>query len=439
MPNKFALVVISAFLLLTSTLWGQQQLATVKITVTDPTGAVLPGATLTLKSMETGAQRTAVTEDNGSAVLAGVPAGAYNLTAQAKQFTPRLVPVMLTVGQTASLNVTLGLSTREESVNVVDTAEGIDVEKADVSQVIDTPKIADLPIQGRDFIDFVLLTPSVNVGRSTAVGAQSPFTETVLKLSFGGVRESHSSFFALDGIDYTTSISGVQRISPSQDWVQEFRVVDSPYTADTGRNLGSVVNTITKSGTNDLHGSLYEFFRNNKMDANNLLSAPGFNTYRFNQFGATVGGPIRKAKNFFFTGYEGQRSAESPIYSAFILNCIDESSPRFSQCPLGNPFLASIAGLPGPESINDVKSSLGLQRESLNSILQIDDYDKFIGKINNVLSDRTQLNVTYLFNDSRKKNVRGAARARASLRPIVTTRSATRLHRRISSTCFRIA
>ena len=77
----------------------------------------------------------------------------------------------------------------------------------------------------------------------------------MLKLSFSGVRESHTSFFALDGIDYTTSISGVQRISPSQDWVQEFRVVDSPYAADTGRNLGSVVNTITKSGTNDTHGS----------------------------------------------------------------------------------------------------------------------------------------------------------------------------------------
>src|SRR5207302_1200119 len=96
-------------------------------------------------------------------------------------------------------------------------------------------------VSGRDFIDFVLLTPSVNVGRSTAVGAQSPFTETVLKLSFSGVRESHTSFFALDGADYTTSISGVQRVSPSQDWVQEFRVVDSPYTGDNGRNLGSVV------------------------------------------------------------------------------------------------------------------------------------------------------------------------------------------------------
>jgi len=95
----------------------------------------------------------------------------------------------------------------------------------------------------------------------------------VLEISFGGLRETHSSFFALDGIDYTTSISGVQHVSPSQDWVQEFRVISSPYTADTGRNLGAVVNTITKSGTNQAHGSLYEYFRNNNLDAKNLLSA----------------------------------------------------------------------------------------------------------------------------------------------------------------------
>src|SRR2546425_8506224 len=359
-----------------------QELATLKVTVNDQSGAVIPGATITLKNMATGAKRTDVTESHGLSVIPGLPPGSYELTAEAKGFTARELPLSLSVGQTASLVVTLGVTVLQQ-VQVQDVVQGIDTEKSDVSQVIDTPKINDLPVSGRDFIDFVLLTPSVNVGRSTAVGAQSPFTETVLKLSFGGVRESHTSFFALDGIDYTTSISGVQRISPSQDWVQEFRVVDSPYAADTGRNLGSMVNTITKSGTNDVHGSAYEFFRNNNLDAKNLLSAPGFDTLRFNQFGGALGGPIRKEKSFYFLGYEGQRRAESPLYSSFILN--------------------SIGG------INAVKELLGLQPERLNSILTIDDYDKFIGKSNNVLSDKTFLNITYLFNDSRKQNARGAA------------------------------
>src|SRR5207248_6707694 len=169
--------------------------------------------------------------------------------------------------------------------------------------------------------------------------------------------------------------------------------VESPYTGDNGRNLGSVVNTVTKSGTNDVHGSVYEFFRNNDINAKNLLSAPGFNTLRSNQFGATLGGPLRKEKNFYFLGYEGQRRAESPLYSSFILHCIDQTG-----C-LG----------PGTPSINQVKQILGLQPENLGSILQIDNYDKFIGKSTNVLSDRTSLNISFLFNDSRKQNARGAA------------------------------
>src|ERR1700687_3753027 len=255
----FFTVVSSLILVLAGVLHGQE-LATLKATVSDQTGAVIPGATVTVTNRQTGAKRTDITEAHGLSVIPGLPPGSYELTADAKGFAEQKVAIVLSVGQVASLNVTMGVTVQEE-VQVQDVIQGIDTEKSEASQVIDTLKISDLPVSGRDFIDFVLLTPSVNVGRSTAVGAQSPFTETVLKLSFGGVRESHSSFFALDGIDYTTSISGVQRISPSQDWVQEFRVVDSSYAADTGRNLGSVVNTITKSGTNDVHGSVYDFFR----------------------------------------------------------------------------------------------------------------------------------------------------------------------------------
>src|SRR5713101_7479383 len=374
---------VVAFLFVFTVSVSAQQFATLNVTVNDQTGGAVLGANLVLRNTATGVERTAVTGENGLAVIPSIRAGSYGVTATRAGFATRTVTVQLAVGQIASVTISLGVSAKTETIEVTETAQALDPEKAEVSQVIDTPKIKDLPISGRDFIDFVLLTPSVSVGRSTAVGAQSPFTETVLKISFGGVRESHTSFFALDGIDYTTSISGVQHISPSQDWVQEFRVVESPYAADTGRNLGSVVNTITKSGTNDMHGSAYEFFRTNKLDAKNLLSAPGFDTLRFNQFGGTLGGPIRKEKNFYFLGYEGQRRADSPLYSSFILNAIG--------------------------GINAVKGVLGLRPEVLNSFLTIDDYDKAVVKANNVLSDKTFLNVTYLFNDSRKRNARGAA------------------------------
>jgi hypothetical protein len=370
-----------------------QQLATLNVSVTDQSAAGIPQARVTVKNTETGAKRTDLCNTAGLDVILGLPAGTYELTVEAPLFSSYRTTLTLAVGQIASLSVTLGVSGLKEQIEVREAAQGIDTEKSEVSQLIEQRKIADLPIAGRDFIDFVLLTPTANVGRSTAVGSQSPFTETVLQLSFGGLRETHSVLFALDGVDYTTSISGVQRISPSQDWVQEFRVVNSPFTMDNGRNLGSVVNTVTKSGTNDIHGSLYDYFRNNGLDAKNLLSAPGFSILRFNQFGANFGGPLRRDKTFYFLGYEGQRRAESPIYSSFILHCIDAGG-----C-LG----------PSAPSINQVKQSLGLQPESLGSILEIDDFDKLIGKSTTVLSDKTSLNFGYLFNDERKQRTPGAA------------------------------
>lgn len=376
-----------------STHLSAQQLATLSVTVADPSGRVISQARIALRNVDTGARRTDLSSGTGIAVIPGLPAGSYQLTVESDQFSPYQTALTLTVGQTAAVSVTLGVATVKQQIEVQDTVQGVDTQKTDVSQVIDTRQIGDLPIAGRDFIDFVLLTPTVNVGRSTAVGAQSPFQETVLELSSAGLRETHSGFFGLDGMDYTTSISGVQRESPSQDWVQEFRVEASPFTADNGRNLGSVVNTITKSGSNGLHGSVYEFFRNNTLDSDNLLSAPGFDTLRFNQFGGDVGGPIRKDKNFYFLGYEGQRRAESPLYSSFILNCINQGG-----C-MG----------PGTPSINQVKESLGLQPETLGSILQIGDYDKFFGKLTSVLSDKSTLNVGYLFNDDRKQHIPGAA------------------------------
>jgi hypothetical protein len=369
-----------------------QQLATLRVTVTDQSGGVIPQARVTVRSLDTDAKRTEISADTGVAVITALPAGNYELTVESGQFNPYKSPVTISVGQIATITVTMLLSVTQK-VEVTGTTQAIDTETSDVSQVIQKQDINDLPISGRDFIDFVLLTPTANVGRSTAVGAQSPFTETVLQLSFGGLRETHSTLFALDGIDYSTSISGVQHASPSQDWVQEFRVVTGAYTADNGQNLGSVVNTITKSGGKDFHGSLYEFFRNNAMDANNLLAAPGFNTLRFNQYGANVGGPVVKAKSFFFAGYEGQRRAESPLYSSFIQHCINAEG-----C-LG----------PGTPSINEVKESLGLSPENLGSILQIDNYDKFFIKSTNLLTDKTTLNVAYLFTDDRKQNAPGAA------------------------------
>jgi hypothetical protein len=326
-------------------------------------------------------------------VIPGLSAGEYRLTVDASTFATYETPLVLALGQVADIQVSLRIRTATEKVEVTDSTPGVDRERTEGSQVIASAQIANLPISDRDFIDFVLLTPTATVGRDSSTAAQSAFQETVLQISFGGLRETHSVFYGLDGVDYTTTVSGVQRVSPSLDWVQEFRVVDGPDAAGGALNLGAAVNTITRSGTNELHGSLYEYARNSSIDANNLLSAPGFNTLRFNQFGATVGGPVRKDEAFFFAGYEGQRRAESPIYSHFILKCID------SEGCLG----------PGTPSINEVKQRLGLAPESLGSILEVNDYDKGFGKFNAVVSEKSTLSVGYMYTDLRNNRTPAAS------------------------------
>ena len=358
-----------------------QQFATLNVTVNDPSGSAVAQAKVSVKNVDTGVMRSAISDKTGGAVVRGLPAGQYTLTVDADSFVAYEAPLVLTLGQVADVQVSLSIRAATEQVEVNDSTPGVDRERAESSQVISPRQISSLPISDRDFIDFVLLTPTATVGRDSSTAAQSAFQETVLEISFGGLRETHSVFYGLDGVDYTTTVSGVQRVSPSLDWVQEFRVVDGPDAAGGGLNLGAAVNTITKSGTDNLHGSLYEYARNSALDANNLLSAPGFNTLRFNQFGATIGGPVRKDKAFFFAGYEGQRRAESPIYSHFILKCIDTEG-----C-LG----------PGTPSINEVKQDLGLAPESLGSILEVNDYDKGFGKFTGVLSDKSTLSVGYLY------------------------------------------
>src|SRR5581483_9042062 len=236
----------------------------------------------------------------------------------------------------------------------------------------------DLPVNGRQFIDFALLAPGVTVGDTTS-GSTDVIIEPVTKLSFAG-QNIHYNFVAIDGADNMSTASGIQKTTPSQDAVAEFRVVNSSYGTEFGRAVGGIVNIITKSGTNAFHGSAYEYFRNDKMDARNLLAAAGgFNKLRQNQFGGTLGGPIVKDKTFFFANYEGQRHSESPYYN-----------------------LAVLQNLP---AINSVKvNTFGLSPENL-FVNRTINYDNLLGKIDHTFSNKESISVRYFFNDQRSKNL----------------------------------
>jgi outer membrane receptor protein involved in Fe transport len=290
-------------------------------TVLDSSGRTVAKAPVTARNVDTNTSFTATTAGDGYYVIPNLPPGKYDVSAVYNGFSKTTqTGIVLSVGQTATVNLTLKVAAAGETVVVTGEAPIIEPTKTEISQVIATQQIQALPISGRLFTDFALLTPSVAKSR-TSLG--TTFTEfEVTQISFGGMR-SFSNEITVDGADFVNTISGVQRATPPQDSVQEFRVVNNSFGAEYGRALGGIVNIVTKSGTNNLHGSAYDYLQNSATDARSLLQpAPLPHALRQNQFGGTLGGPIRKDKMFFFLNYEGRRSAQSPTYAPDLFSNI---------------------------------------------------------------------------------------------------------------------
>src|SRR5436853_5066897 len=171
----------------------------------------------------------------------------------------------------------LKVATMHETVDVTTEVPPVEPTRTELSQVIDTKQIESLPISGRLFTDFALLTPGVATGRTSL---QSTITEfEVTRVSFGGMRDL-SNIVTVDGADTINTVTGSQRATPSQEAVSEFRVVNNSFGAEYGRALGGIVNIVTKSGTNDIHGSVYDYLQNNATNAKSILTQPGFDILR---------------------------------------------------------------------------------------------------------------------------------------------------------------
>ena len=345
-------------------------------TVRDETGAAVVNASITLRETDTNRPYTVTTNESGFYVIPSLPPGHYELTAASAGFGKYIqTGIVLTVGQTASIDVALKVQSQTEQVSVSGEAAPVEPTRTEVSQVIGTSEIASLPISGRQFTDFALLTPGVAVGRTST---QSTFTEfEIIRVSFGGMRD-FSNLVTVDGADTINTVTNTQRATPPQEAVNEFRVVNNSFGTEYGRALGGIVNVVTKSGTNETHGSIYDYFQNNATDANYLLAVPGHNILRQNQFGATLGGAIRKDKSFFFTNYEGQRREQSPQLPAVLVDNIN--------------------------TINLAKSYLGLAPENIYA-LKTNDHDNGIIKLDNQINDDNRLSLRYSVLDVRAFNV----------------------------------
>lgn len=278
-------------------------------TIRDEGAAAIVGAKVTVTNPATGLQRSTTTADNGVFQIGALPTGTYEVRAEQPGFAVTLTRgIEVGVDQTRTVDMTMRVSAKAEIVDVEADADLTQTESSKVGEIIDNRKVEDLPLNGRDFAQLARLNPGVAV--SGGGGGQQGGEGNVSGFSSNGQR-STSNNFMVDGVDNNNYFAGEAAQLPSIDSIQEFEVQTNTFAAEYGRNSGSVVNLVTKSGTNSLHGSLYEFFRNDVLDARNYFNDSRFAkpALRLNQFGGTLGGPILKNKTFFFLDYEGFRRA----------------------------------------------------------------------------------------------------------------------------------
>jgi hypothetical protein len=324
---------------------GQVDRAVLEGTVTDPSGSVIVGATLKVVAIDTGLTQQQPTNSKGYYRFPGLAVGQYTVTVTGNGFKTKVVEdVVLRVGQTRTVDVELGVGAINEKIEVKATLAPTDRASAEAATVIDTNQISELPNNGRDWASFTLLAPF----------AQDDGGGDQRTIRFAG-RARDDNNFSFDGVD----AGGIQeqaqksqtRLQISQDAIEEYRVNSALYDAEYGTQAGGQIDVVTKSGTNDWHGSLFGYFRNSIFDARNfndydINGNPAIPPFRMGQYGLTFGGPIKKNKTFFFISYEGLRQLQSTtnqvtVPSASLQQQTLAQSPQMCTILQGFPWKSS--------------------------------------------------------------------------------------------------
>ena len=317
MNQRIATCVLAVCVLIPSALFAQFETSEVLGTVRDPSGSPVPKASVTLSNQDTGIEAKTTTSDAGEYDFFDVKVGRYTVSVEATGFSKAsAADIRVNVGARQRVDVTLEVGVVTQSVNVTGAASPLSTDSSDHSQVISGTAVVDLPLNGRNYADLALL--ATNVIKSPIAVSFGP-TGTPREGSFNvnGMRSTYNNFL-LDGLDNNengTSNQGYssQLVQPSPDAIAEFQVITSNYSAEYGRVGGAVINAVLRSGTNQFHGTAYEFVRNTDLNAVGYVFNPvGFHepTLQRNQFGATIGGPIIKNRLFFFGDYEGYRQLQ---------------------------------------------------------------------------------------------------------------------------------
>jgi hypothetical protein len=293
---------------------AQSNYAVVRGSILDPQRRPIAGARVNLTAAETGADREVVSNAAGLYEIVGLQPGAYTLTVDSAGFKRASQTIDLEVGQQATLDLQMHLGSDSQTVTVKESAELLKTQDASVGEVVDQRSVDSLPLNGRMLIDLVLTVPGAHISHGAAVGDMSslywrPGQRSAV--SIGGSRPN-ANYFLLDGATNTDPTFSTQNLSASPDAVQEFQVETGSYSAEMGGAGGGQINIVTRSGSNRFHGTVYEFLRNGAMDAHSFNQMGSSNFLVQNNFGASLGGPVKHTgKTFFFANYEALRHVET--------------------------------------------------------------------------------------------------------------------------------
>jgi hypothetical protein len=394
--------------------FGQTTSGVISGTLLDPQGAALAGATVKIKNVETGATRETKTDSNGFYRVTGLASGLYEAQASALGFTSETRGgLALTIAEAKMVNFTLKVGETREIVNVTDQTVSVETTGATLSGLVDEKKIRALPLDGRDVTQLIFLQPGVVESRGSA---QSSNTGRGSRFSVGGARPSQN-LFQLDGTTLNDALNNTpgsaQGLLIGVETIKEFRVLTNAFSAEYGRAAGGVFIAVTKSGTNDLHGSLFEFLRNDNLDARTFFDrcsganpnckGGGKPEFQRNQFGGSLGGPIIRNKTFFFGSYEGLREFKGISTVALVPN----ENARQGILPTGKVTVNSRSA-PLIELFPHANGAVFADgtAEFIGVTPRISDGDFFSVRVDHRLSASDSLFVRYLFDDSNQTLVR---------------------------------
>jgi hypothetical protein len=393
------------------TAWSQVEQGRFVGQITDPQGAVVPSATVKLTNVGTNIVQTATTNNGGDYVITPVPAGEYTLTVTAQGFaTTTTSRIEVQVGQIVRQDLKLNLGTSSQTVEVTTATPLLSTDSATLGQVITNKQLTGLPLNGRGFYKLAALTPGASLQAATG-NSLAIRPEIVNGNVISGIRGSATSFL-LDGVDVSEQHQGGTFIQTSIDALQEFSVQQSPYSSEFNRG-GAFFNATTKTGTNQFHGGVFEFIRNDKLDARNYFALTR-QILKRNQFGGNLGGPVTiphiysgKDRTFFFFNYEGQRLRQGQIFNDIVPSLKqrggDFSGGKSIRDPLtGTPFvnnripterlsqqaLAILPYIPSPNNASGTASFVPSQAI---------DWDQFTVRIDDQLTPKNRLFARWIY------------------------------------------